>query len=141
MDTANWLTTLQALDPCEDALEWAETQPSLDAAWATCPRGDWMLWYAARIGVPRQRLVWVACQCARLALPFAAASDTPRQTIETAEAWTRGEASLADVRAAAAAGSAVASYAAVAAAAAARLEAQCADMVRQEWPTPMAVTR
>lgn len=30
--------------PCEDALDWLETQTSLDAAWENCPRGDWMWW-------------------------------------------------------------------------------------------------
>ena len=38
---------------CAEAREWAKGYPDLAAAWAVCPRADWMLWLAARgIGKP-----------------------------------------------------------------------------------------
>ena len=33
--------------PCQDAIDWLETQPNLVTAWDNCERGDW-LWWALR---------------------------------------------------------------------------------------------
>ena len=117
---------LTALGACEEAIEWAGAYMSLRAAWDACERADWLLWYAARRGVDRKFIVLAACACARTALPYVqAGDDRPRIAIETTEAWTRGDATLADVHAADAYASAAsaaayaAAYAAVAAVAAA----------------------
>jgi hypothetical protein len=61
-----------------------------------------MLWYAARTCEPgsaqHRRLVLATCGCARLALRYVPKGEhRPRQTIETAERWARGKASLEDV--------------------------------------------
>ena len=127
-----WVDELRAMDACEDAVEWAGTQPSLAQAWRRCKRGDWMLWLAGRRRVPRERLVWIACQCARLSLKYVPlGEDRPRIAIETAEAWTRGEAGLNQVLDAASASYAAyadAAYAAAyAASAAAYADAAAAD--------------
>jgi hypothetical protein len=87
-----------------------------------------MLWIAGKFAGPpgderRKPLVAAACECVRLSLHLVTAGeDRPRVAIEIAEAWTRGEATLEQVRAAAraAADAADAAYAAYAAAAAAR---------------------
>jgi hypothetical protein len=108
---ARWLRTEGA---CEDGREWAASKTPADA-WAACPRGDWLLWWAARAGVDRRRIVLAACACARLALPHVAAGEErPLMAIETAERWARGEAgiTLAEVRAAADAAAYAATYAA-----------------------------
>ena len=98
---------------CREAVEWAGTR-TIAQAWAECPRGDWMLWLLARLDADRQRIVRAACQCARLALPYVPSDELrPLAAIETAEAWTRGEATLVQVNAAAAAAYAAA-YAAYA---------------------------
>ena len=88
-----------------------------------------MLWLLGRIAGPawsdsRKPLVLAACECARLALPY---TTDPRvlKCIETAEAWTRGDATkeqvrAADADAAAYAAADAAAYAAYAAAANAR---------------------
>ena len=175
-----WWSELVDLEACEDAVEWARTQPSLTQAWRRCTRGDWMLWYASlQDNVARKRLVWVACQCARLSLKHVPDGENrPRIAIETAEAWTRGDAILREVRAAAyaaddaayaadaadaadaayaaanAADAAYAAYAAYAAACAAANAAyaanaatetatlaECARIVRREWPTIAALRR
>ena len=34
--------------PCQDAIDWLETQPDLATAWETCPRGDWLWWALQR---------------------------------------------------------------------------------------------
>ena len=101
---------LESLNACPDALAWVGDR-DLATAWSECPRGDWLLWYAERAGVPRERVVLAACACARLAMrqasegkPWLALrydpADDPRplRTVETVEAWARGEASLDEVR-------------------------------------------
>lgn len=108
------VTKLVELGACEDAVEWCRTQPSLRQAWRVCRRGDWMLWYAERVGVELRRLVWVACQCARLTLRHVPDGEPrPRRAIEAAEAWAEGRdwVTLADVRAAAAEAAAAARWA------------------------------
>ncbi len=106
---------------CGEAVAWAAQQKSRAAAWKTCGRGDWMLWYlGTRSGPPesdaRRRLVLCACECVRLALPYVKAGETrPLKAIETAEGWARNDGTtLAQVRAAYAAYAAYAANAAYA---------------------------
>lgn len=40
---------LAELDPAAE--RWASKQPDAKTAWGACVRGDWMLWYAERVGV------------------------------------------------------------------------------------------
>lgn len=62
--------------------------------WRECPRGDWLLALAARVGVERPRLVLAAAAAARTALEGVPESETlPRAALELAEAWARGQAS------------------------------------------------
>lgn len=146
---------LENMHACEDAVEWASEQSSLRQAWRVCKRGDWMLWYAARVGMDHKRLVWVACQCARLALKHVPdGEERPRKAIELAERWASGErvtssqlrrtacaAHAAYVGAYDAAADAAyvaydaAAYAAADAYARTKVLARCATLVRREWPT------
>jgi len=73
---------------------------SLKTAWRTCERGDWMLWLAATISVDHKLIILAVCDCARLALPYEEGHEA-LQSIEVAEAWCRGEATIRQVRAAA----------------------------------------
>ena len=91
-------TQLRKFDACTEGYEWAKDK-TIEEAWSTCERGDWMLWYAAKINIDRKLLVRAACACARLTLKSVPeGEDRPRIAIETAEAWTEGKASLEDVR-------------------------------------------
>ena len=119
-------TTLTEMHACFEAVEWVGDM-SLRQAWRRCKRGDWMLWLAVRRGVDRKEIVWVACQCARLALKHVPeGEERSRLAVETAEAWTRGEVSDQEVRRAADT-TYVAAYAAVYAAAAYAADADAAD--------------
>ena len=95
---------LKQLKPCYDALEWVEKQPSRKSAWDNCERGDWMLWLLGKrsgeVGSKsRKKLVWTACQCARLSLPYVEkGEERPLKAIETAEKYTKGDATLDEVR-------------------------------------------
>jgi len=114
----NILEILQRYNACFDAIKWVKAQTGTpQQIWESCKRGDWLLWIAARIGVGRKLVVTAACLCAREVLPrVTAGEDRPLIAIETAERWTRGEADIAEVRAAAAAAALAADNAASAAA-------------------------
>ncbi len=118
---------LRELGACASAVDWVgDRDPA--TAWAECPRGDWLLWVAGRLGADRRTLVLAACACARDALRFVPSGETrPLAAIETAERWVRGEASIRDVRAAAAA---AADARAAASSAAAAWAADAADAAR-----------
>jgi hypothetical protein len=119
----HWSNKLGALGACFDSIEYAKTQPDFQTAWDNCKRGDWMLWLATKLPaqVTRQQLVFTACQCARLALPYT--KDARILTcIEVTEAWTRNEATINQVKQARNA----AAYVAYAAAAAADAAADAA---------------
>ena len=102
----NLVVLLLRLGACSEAIAWAESlgpnHPADATAWEQCPRGDWMLWVAGRLGIPRATLVLGACACARQALVhIKAGEDRPRIAIETAESWARGgegAASIEEVR-------------------------------------------
>lgn len=93
---------LKDLNACIDAIKWSKGK-SLEEAWRECPRGDWLLWLAAGLRINQKLLVSAACACARTALRnVPEGEDRPRIAIETAEAWTRGEATPSEVQSAAA---------------------------------------
>ena len=90
-------------DACSEA-RIAVAPHTVAQAWAECPRADWMLGIAVRAGVDRRLVVRAACACARTSIHLVSAGeDRPRIALETAEAWSRGEASIEQVRAAGAA--------------------------------------
>ena len=41
---------LKRLGACPEAVEWASSYPTIQAAWEVCERGDWMLWFLSKIG-------------------------------------------------------------------------------------------
>ena len=110
---------LERFGACLVAVDWMNTHGyTLEEAYAACERGDWLLWFAARVGVDQKCLVLVGCECARDALQFVPdGDDRPRRAIDTAEAWARGEVSIEELRSAAAvAATAATTYSAYAAA-------------------------
>jgi hypothetical protein len=138
----HWTDDLTRLLACNDAVAWAKGYDSLDAAWAACERGDWMLWLADRVsgepGSPlRRKLVLAACDCAELSLPIfekkSPGDKRPRTAIETARRYANGEAgvTLEDVANAADA----AAYAAAEAAVDAAREAACAAYMATTYAT------
>ena len=137
---------LKRLGACQEAVTWADQHPDMAAVWVNCGRGDWMLWLCGKLsGEPEgeecKRLVLVACDCARLALPHATDPQV-LVAIETAERWVNGRATIQDFRDAAYAAANEAVYAAANAAANAAyvavyaaVQKQCADIVRKHYPT------
>jgi hypothetical protein len=54
--------------PCEEALDWYNTQPDPITAWQNCHRGDWMLWIACRLNVNIHLLTLTKGYCAATVL-------------------------------------------------------------------------
>ena len=129
MNASELSALLQRLNACKEARNWADGK-SLEEAWNTCERGDWMLWLCGKMigktGWPsRQELVLAACACAELSLPYIPdGEDRPRKCIEVTRAWAHGKASLEQVKNAA--HPAYAAHAAASAAYAARAAASAA---------------
>ena len=98
MSNEHWSKKLQKLGACGEAVAWASQVSSSGAAWDSCERADWLLWLAARTS-RRELVVAAACACARTVLHLVPeGEERPRLAIETAEAWTRGEATIDEVR-------------------------------------------
>ena len=87
----NWTDQLAPFSPCEDAITWANQYPTAQAAWDSCERGDWMFWFAAKIGLTPERhrqLVLAVCQIVRRQLHNVPADEhRPLAAIEAAETW------------------------------------------------------
>jgi hypothetical protein len=72
MNKTEFSELLKNLNACEEAKVWAEGK-SLEAAWKTCKRADWMLWILVKMlktkGFPNKRLVFNSvADCAETAL-------------------------------------------------------------------------
>ncbi len=105
MTNAKLKTYLKRVNACVESIEWLGER-DLATAWSECERADWLLWLAAK-RCDRKAVVLAACACARKALKYVPkGEDRPRIAIETAEAWTRGEATIEQVRTAASAANA-----------------------------------
>jgi len=94
---------LEATGACHEAVEWARKQPSRQAAWDKCDRGDWLLWILGYTCKPNsaqhKRLVLAACKCARLSLRHVPKGENrPLAAIRTAERWSAGMATIEEVR-------------------------------------------
>ena len=94
---------LRSKRACTEAIDWTAARHKMTPArmWATCPRGDWMLWIAGRVDIDRRLLVRAACDCARLSLKYVKKGEKrPLVAIQTAEKWCQGKATIKSVRSA-----------------------------------------
>lgn len=121
---------MERLGACQEAVDWAGDRTP-EQAWAECQRGDWMLWYASRIGTDLQTLTRAKVRCARL-VEHLMTDQRSLDALDVAERFADGDATrhAADVAAYAD------DVAAVAADAAARSNtlAQFADICREVIP-------
>lgn len=103
--------------PCEEAVEFYARFLTFEEAWAACPRGDWMLWIASKLGVEKRLIVLAKARCAETILHLMV-DERSRKAVEIAIRYGEGKATEEELRAAATAADAVsyAAYAAIAAA-------------------------
>ena len=50
--------------PCNEAVEFRDQYTTFKEAWDNCPRGDWMLWIAKKVGVDIKTLTKAKALCA-----------------------------------------------------------------------------
>jgi len=56
---------ISRFSPCKDALVFRKKYKTFRGAWNACPRGDWMLWIAQRLGVDIRALTLAKGYCAK----------------------------------------------------------------------------
>jgi len=102
LKSTHWSELLLQMYSSSDCYDYARTI-SYKEFWSTCPRGDWLLFFAAKEGSTTHKLiVKAACQCARLSLPYIKAGDLiPLKAIETTELWLEDKATIEEVKLAA----------------------------------------
>ena len=110
---------LESMNACQEAIDWAGGK-TLDEAWQTCDRPDWMLWLYGRNNPDKTTCVKIAVFAARLVLPIWQEKypddKCTQQAIEAAEKWTENPSEENRQAAAMAAGAARVAWAARAAA-------------------------
>ena len=130
---------LSLLNACEDSLEWVGDM-ELHEAWATCERGDWMLWLAKKAWVDLCTLTAAQAACAEFARPWMT-DPSSIAALDAAHAFGRGEITELQLDAAAAAYDTSyaydAAYAATYAAKRADVLKKCADEVRRIIPVEL----
>ena len=79
-----------------ELMEWAASRPEATFydLWDETIDPEWLFYLAEAWGATRQQLVFAACGVARLCLPM----NETYVSLETAEAWCRGEATEYQVR-------------------------------------------
>ena len=90
---------LNNLNACSEAQDWVGNMTA-EQAWASCERGDWMLWLLGRFdpqpdSPAHRQLVGVAAECAELALPvhkkYRPDDSRVRDCIEACKRYAAGE--------------------------------------------------
>lgn len=57
-------TEIEKYGPCSGAVEFRKQFNTFQEAWEACPRGDWMLWIAKKVGVDKRTLTLAKGLCA-----------------------------------------------------------------------------
>jgi hypothetical protein len=117
---------LRLLRPSRELLDFYDKYDSFEDAWNACPRGDWMLWIAARLEIDFRTLTLAKSRCARTVIDLMK-DKRSINAVEVSEQYGLGTATKEElhkaykeaVAASYAAPAAAASYAAYAASAAA----------------------
>jgi hypothetical protein len=120
---------LEALDACEEAVEWAQDQKDFEAIIKNCDRGEWLFWLGGKVlssrelAIPKAEVAETVLHLFERKFPD---DDRPRKAIEAAKQYGRGEIDAAAADAAARAADAAARAARAAAADAAARAARAA---------------
>jgi hypothetical protein len=101
---------LKKLSACQGAREWAG-EKTFSEVWATCQRGDWMLWLAQKVGVDKRTLTLAKARCAELVLHLMT-DERSRDAVAMALRYGHGEATDEELSDAASASAAAYAYAA-----------------------------
>ena len=146
----DYITKIKKLGACGEALKDALNYGTSQQLWDKCQRGDWMLWLVKR-SIPDteeslRKLTGTKVKCARL-VQHLMKDERSIDALDVGERFANGTATREELNAAAAAAdaayadadaaddAAAAAYAAADAAARNKILSQCADIVRQDYPS------
>ena len=93
-----WWEELIRTYACHPSIVYVKQFATFPELWNACPRGDWLLWLAARIVPDRKQLVKCACACARLVLPIMGDDPEIVNVINAGEGFARDEATIDNIR-------------------------------------------
>jgi hypothetical protein len=82
---------LTQFNVCEDGLIFYDNYDSFEDAWNACPRGDWMLWIAAKLKVDHRILTLAKSRCARTVIHLME-DEKSRNAVEVSEQYGLGTA-------------------------------------------------
>ena len=86
--------------PCKKALIFRAKFKTFQEAWQACPRGDWMLWIADKVGVDKKLLTLAKGMCAGT-VRHLMKDERSLKAVDTAIAYGRGKATKEQLDAAA----------------------------------------
>src|SRR5690554_1696751 len=91
----NWL---QANEACSESIGWIKQNnvQSLEEAWTSCERGDWLLWMAEELGADERKLAICAALSAHTVVQYMQ-DPRSREAVRMTFLWGRGKATDAEV--------------------------------------------
>jgi hypothetical protein len=101
MNKQELLQLMRKRNSCTGSFQFVSDHLSddLGQVWFDIPRGDWLIRLAVIIGLDNKKIVAIASACVRTALPYLQEGEIrPLHALQTAEAWCRGEASIAECK-------------------------------------------
>lgn len=93
------MTEIEKYNPCQEAVRFRKEFDSFQEAWEACPRGDWMLWIAQRVGVDLRTLTRAKALCA-LTVKHLMKDERSVRACEVSLKFADGEATLEELAAA-----------------------------------------
>ncbi len=93
-------TEIEKYRPCEDAIEYRKQFKTFKEAWEACPRGDWMLWLAAKLKIDNRLLTLAKGRCAET-VKHLMTDERSVRAVEAAIAYGKNEISAEELRVAA----------------------------------------
>ena len=96
---------LAKLGACDDARQWAASQPDLETAWANCHRPDWMVWLLRNLHYENDRAYRLFARWCARSTPLKDGrttwdllkDDRSKRAVEVAERFANGEATRAEL--------------------------------------------
>lgn len=96
MNNKTFLKLLNKFGACSGGVSFVNGYTAKQA-YEACENASHMLWCLHKLGLDRKTMVTLACKCGRLSLKYTK-DKRVEVCYETVEAWTRGEATIEQVR-------------------------------------------
>lgn len=90
---------LNSLGACQDSVLWADGREVSEETWNTCPRADWLLWFARQLEIDHRLIAQAAYSCAKTTLIYIPPEVTFQyDLLEVMGRWIGGEVSSEEVK-------------------------------------------